>query len=674
MVCCFLLPAFGQQEALMRMKPAQLWALLSELPADDPYRAAVLNELAYQYRIAKKDSAKIYARQAIQLAAEERLEQSNSWVVLGLVAKYETCYDSAEVFFRRALELRQEEGAKEKAASCYNNLGLLYYNKKSNYQRAVEYFRAGIEMVSDSRMAGKLHNNLGDAYIQMGRYDEAVKALGSSKAIRVALEDELGLAWTTLNLGLAHQKMESYPLSEINLEESLKTFKAEGISAGIAKCQLLMGNNDYHEERYAEAARHYEAALEYRQLLPAVDTVRLHGNLGSIYYQLGQYEAALEKFRLVVPQFEVLQQSRDQVENRYNFGNVFFALSEYEKARNQYKQGLAILERDSITDSRLRAEGFSALSRVNRQLEQFESALVYHYEYTQLQDSIYDRAQRAQMLENERLAMEDRLSRQRLRQQFVWGLVGFVVLWLLLAIAVLYAYNQQKKRRIADQEVNYLLQQQELEVAYARQHAQDQEQARIAQDLHDRLGSMLTTIKVYFGELDSRISQLQQEAQSRYQKANELLDEAFDSVRQIAHDLKSGVLAKFGLEAALESFVDTIKDSANRLEVELVTNGLEERLDGKMEFEVYKIVQELVSNVLKHADASKLSIQANRFEEEFNVMVEDNGEGFNLEQARQKEGLGIRGTEARVAQLGGSMQVDSVKGRGTTVSIDIPLP
>ena len=163
-----------------------------------------------------------------------------------------------------------------------------------------------------------------------------------------------------------------------------------------------------------------------------------------------------------------------------------------------------------------------------------------------------------------------------------------------------------------------------METTYARLEGQDLERKRVARDLHDRIGSMLSTVKLFFASVDTKLEEFKEENQKHFHKANQLLDEACEEVRRIAHDMESGLLTKFGLKPELEALAETIKDS-QQIEISLVTHGLQERLVNSLEVKSYRIIQELVSNVLKHAKATTLSIQLNRFDKVFNIIVEDNG-------------------------------------------------
>jgi len=201
---------------------------------------------------------------------------------------------------------------------------------------------------------------------------------------------------------------------------------------------------------------------------------------------------------------------------------------------------------------------------------------------------------------------------------------------------------------------------------------QDKERKRIASDLHDRLGSMLSAVKIYFNALEEHKVNINEESDELYKKANLLLDEACDEVRNISHDLASDMLLNEGLVTALGKLRDTISKT-NQISVYLFTFGMDSRLDIETEIAIYSIIQEMMGNVLKHSKATEVTMQINRHENIINIIVEDNGIGFDVNAVKAKDGIGLRNIESRVNNLKGYFTIDSGKGTGTTMIINIPV-
>ncbi|RYD86549.1 MAG: sensor histidine kinase, partial [Sphingobacteriales bacterium] len=227
------------------------------------------------------------------------------------------------------------------------------------------------------------------------------------------------------------------------------------------------------------------------------------------------------------------------------------------------------------------------------------------------------------------------------------------------AIALLAAKNEELNRN----RIQELLRDQELVSIHSMLQGQETERKRIAQDLHDRLGSLLATVKLHF--------QMAKTDEQR-ELASSLMDEACQEVRQIAHNMVSGVLMKFGLVAALNDLSNAIT-SSGKVHMQTIAHGLNSRLPGNSEIEIYRIVQELVSNALKHAGAKEITVLLNKTGPTLNLIVEDDGKGFMPAKAKNKGGMGLKGVQSRVQQLQGELSIDSSPGRGTTVLIEIPV-
>jgi len=149
--------------------------------------------------------------------------------------------------------------------------------------------------------------------------------------------------------------------------------------------------------------------------------------------------------------------------------------------------------------------------------------------------------------------------------------------------------------------------------------------------------------------------------------------EAYQKVRSIAHAKNSGVLASQGLMPALHKMAKTISET-NALLVEVEDFGLRHRMENSLELNLFRMIQELITNIIKHAEATKATIQLTQHETSLNILVEDNGKGFAMHKIRNLDnGMGLRTIEKRVEHLGGNFTIDSNMGKGTSIIIDIPI-
>ncbi|MBK6342469.1 MAG: sensor histidine kinase [Flavobacteriales bacterium] len=268
------------------------------------------------------------------------------------------------------------------------------------------------------------------------------------------------------------------------------------------------------------------------------------------------------------------------------------------------------------------------------------------------------------------LLAEEAQRRRAIQRNAFIGLAAVLLLVALLLYRSMRARHHlaQKERELHSQQVDQLLAQQELKSINAMLEGQENERDRMGKDLHDRLGSMLGGIKANMSALEDRVEAMREDQQ--YQKVNRLLDQAVGELRQISHDMAASTLSRFGLEKALKDLRDTLHITG-RMQVELKAFGLDERLERSVEIAIYRIIQELVSNVLKHAKANEIIIDVTRTPGRLSVVVSDNGVGFDT--TKQTDGMGLSNVRSRAASLGATVQVDSTPGKGTTVSVECPV-
>lgn len=261
-------------------------------------------------------------------------------------------------------------------------------------------------------------------------------------------------------------------------------------------------------------------------------------------------------------------------------------------------------------------------------------------------------------------------------KNIAYGLGGSLLLSSIIAFLVY--RNTKRKQRIAEQEkeievqkTEKLLKDQELNTIDAMIAGQEKERQRLASDLHDSVGATLSAAKMQFEHLKKNRGKLQNEEEI-YERTKDLLEEAYTEVRSMAHAKNSGVIAKNGLLPAVTKLAKNAS-ATGKLSIEVQDYGLEQRLEGSLEIAVFRIIQELVTNIIKHADASEASISLTQHDDSINVVVEDNGRGFIPGNLTKGEGMGLGSIEKRVEHMEGQIEVDSTPGKGSSIIIDIPL-
>lgn len=323
---------------------------------------------------------------------------------------------------------------------------------------------------------------------------------------------------------------------------------------------------------------------------------------------------------------------------------------------------------------------YQGLAELHRKVENIDSSFYYLEKEKRSLKTYYDNNSnkelrnlliKYQTAEKEKQILEEQ---QKVRTNRNWLIAASLALLFGSGIAILLQKNTTKKRQLAEQEallkqerVDNLLKEQELVSIDAMIEGQEKERHRVANELHDDLGSLMATIKLHFD--NSKISK----KDPALKNAQKLLDEAYQKVRGMAHSKNSGVMSDQGLLPAIKKMAQVITET-NALEVVVEDFGMGDRLENSLELNLFRMVQELVANTIKHAEASKVSIQLTQHEDNLNIIVEDNGKGFERSAIETgKTGMGLTTIEKRVEHLEGNFTVDSILGKGTSILIDIPV-
>lgn len=246
-------------------------------------------------------------------------------------------------------------------------------------------------------------------------------------------------------------------------------------------------------------------------------------------------------------------------------------------------------------------------------------------------------------------------------------IIGMLVLFL-LALSVIVFFILYQRRLLAQQQKH-----QKAESDYQKEllktfiQSQEQERSRIAKELHDDVGAMLTTTKLYFHQIVPELPP--EELIEITGKMSGFFDDMIQSVRTISRDLRPVVLEKLGLIEAIQSNVQTIKD-CGQINISFIDNTTHPITKSK-ELNIYRILQELLTNTLKHAEASVIKIELKHKESLLEILYEDNGKGLNQKKLIHEKGLGLKNIESRLSILSGKMSIlDSTS--GFKIKIELP--
>lgn len=623
-------------------QPTLLDSLQQELKGakEDQNKVLLLIRIGQEYEQTDLEKAKSLYRQARALGHKIGYPEtevkfiSNYTFALNMQGRL----DSSLYWNLKAIEEAEKLKNNEHIAKAYFNTGTSY-QYLSDYQSAVEYYQKGLtyfEKIDNLRFTAQANDILQNLYSSTRQFDKAI--LHGKKAVAQFrnLDDPKLLAYALTNLGVTYGKMNLKDSSFIFHKEADEIAKKVGDEILIATTELNLADVYLWRKQYETAKPYFLSVLQRARKndLPGSETNALRGL--SYYYQL---------------------------------------LGDYAMAKKYALDALVVSEKNNIPDSRvLNLDQLSDLAYMERDADLGNE---YATKMRQLQDSLLN----AEIITNT-INIEKRyelskkndqikIQEEKIKQQKLFNviLIGGIVALLLVAFLSYRNYNNRKK--LQQQRITELETEKQLLATQSLLQGQEDERSRIAKDLHDGLGGLLSGVKLQLGAMKGNLI-LSEENGHAFNRALDKLDESISEMRRVAHNMMPETLLHFGLAKALLDYTDGLMQQQN-FTIECTFKGLEQRMSQSTEVMIYRMVQELINNAVKHSGAGNILVQVIRHNNrQLNITVEDNGKGFNPEQIKQNA-AGLRSVKSRVEYLNGKMDLQSEQGKGTSVYIECDL-
>ncbi|MEM6800176.1 MAG: sensor histidine kinase [Bacteroidota bacterium] len=470
------------------------------------------------------------------------------------------------------------------------------------------------------------------------------------------------------NIAVVYMGMQDYKKAEDYTQNALAIADTFKIVDEASRARGNMAIIFAEQGEFDLAEKWFKEDLAFDQDLGDLYSVnKNYTNLGVLYGMQNKFKASLSSYQKGLDIALEIEDKASIAMGYQNIGEAFNKLNRRQEALKNFQKGLEMAR--NLGNREILKDGYFKISELYEGLGEFETALAYHQKYMLLNDSIMGENHKRNVseleikyetekkqkeiltLSEQKLVAEAKVKEQADRFQKFAAVFGFLS-FLCLGLFIIYKLRQENTKQAA------LLQ--------AIHETQIAERSRIARDLHDSIGASLALNK---SKLE-HIQDIHPDQSPALKEAVENLKDMGEQVRHISHNLMPSELLKFGLVSALQSHLDQIKGGA--LETELLSHGLEHRLDKSTEVHIYRIAQELIQNVVKHAKATYLSISIHKYPKYMSLMLEDDGIGINLENA-QSGGLGLSNIQQRVDLLKGKLRIDTQAGRGTVFNIEIPL-
>lgn len=635
-----------------------LQALLTH-PLPDTARISVLLTLGDHFSYVDGDRATAYLDQAFRLARRHQLHYAmgSAMAYAGTVYYYRDEYDSAMYCYRQAMACFRQDSSLDARLSLST-----VESEMADVEVARGDLIGGIQTylrVTDTlqRYDPNNHNAIGNLYLAVASVYRKMRQY--EQALRYARK-------SVLELGKDQTKPRA------------KAFAALAVAANLS----ALG-------RLKEAADSLDLIEETAKTLKSSSLLaQLYGTRASLYDRRGQPDRALAAYGQALHYARKAGDKHGQVSALLQMGLIAAdsSLRDYAGSQAYLEKALALIR---LTGDKHRERTTTGhLAKVLSLRGRDREAVHYYQQYFALTDSLNeaDVKKKINEIENKYQARKKgdsilvlqknaRVRDLELHKKKMLNTALLSGCLVLLLVGVLIYHNFKRKNQLLRQreELNRkriieLEKERQLLAMQSVLKGQEQERGRLARDLHDGVGGLLSGIKLSLTSMKGNVFLSEENALAVNQVILQL-DQSINELRRVSHNMMPEALIKYGLREALENYADNINRSGGLL-VRLQAYGMEQRMGQDTEIVLYRIVQELLNNVIKHAGAKNVLIQLLRENDRFSLTVEDDGKGFYPAEAGRQGGAGLANIQARADYIGARVDIRSAPGEGTSVNIE----
>jgi len=409
-----------------------------------------------------------------------------------------------------------------------------------------------------------------------------------------------------------------------------------------------------------------------------------YSNLSGIYMKDSIFDISREYAKRAIEIHRTRGNNLDIAGAISNLSSTYLMQEDYEKAKELYYEAIDLIEHDESGNAiSYKASFYANLAYCLYKLEDHE-AYVYQRDSYGIKDELRSAEVQRMIAQVNRIhnidlvkqsaELKESKRQQAVRNTWIIGISSLFVIVIL--VFVLKQYKLRQKNLGLELSRQELMQQQKLEkikaesqirILNATLDGKESERKQIAETLHDSVSALLSSANLH---LQACKTQFNGSTPIEVDKSQTIINEASQKIRDLSHTLVSSILLKFGLSFAIKDIAE--KFSNSELKIDYDTRYIQ-RYDQGFEIKLYNIIQEFINNILKHSHASHARITLVEKKKKLHLIIEDNGQGFDKAQIPEKDGLGINQIDARIQMMKGKFNIDTAKGKGTKIVIELPV-
>lgn len=555
---------------------------------------------------------------------------------------------------------------------AYSDLGTSYYYKRDFDSSAYFYEKAEAitKVIGDSIELASLYNKMGALYKERAEFNTSLKYSFASLKIYQAKNLSKKIALLYNNIGTTYEMLKNYTLAGDYYKKALTINHAENSKGGMGRNYMGLGNISTTTKDYREALDYYhKAELIFNELGWGIELSAVLNNIGNIYDEQKKYPESLAK-RTEALQIAVDMEDKQEQAKFHNYiADVLMKMKRFREADLHIKQAGTLIR--DVESNELRMDLYEVSSKYYFGTGNYEMGNEYLLKFHDLKDSVYSKdlsenvavmevrhnVQKLRLEKAEAEAANLKLSNDKLAATQQRNLILTLCICILVAGGFgIYFYNVRKKRAEEKIRISAVLE------------SEEKERARIARELHDGLGQLLSTARLNAAALEDSV---EQEDEPILKTTLQLIDQSVSELRAISHNLMPRALSDKGLIEALTELVNQI-NTGKTIQVDLKHDPLR-GMRKPLEIALYRMIQEVLNNMIRHAGASVITLKLQQEQTQLTVRISDNGKGFDTALIENSAGIGWKNIATRLSLINGTFDISSAAGQGTYVEMKIKL-
>jgi two-component system, NarL family, sensor kinase len=594
---------------------------------------------------------------------------------------YETVDTSkSNIFYNQAIAFARKNKLDYETGVIYQNKSYLN-TSAGHYDEAIKNLDSALIFASESKhenrvyFTGKVYSVMSVNYRYLNDYKKSVDYLLKAIAVFEKLNKYTNLVSCYYNLGNSYKELDEFEKQKECGEKALFYANKTGEKKDFFVANLMIAFAYTMMNQYKEAKIYINETKKYYDENNAFESLlSFHLISGQINMNLNELDEANSNFTESLKIAQKWKHTFSIIQSKMQLGRVLTLQKKFVEAEKVFKEAetnIAKTKENSQNDILL-----DYISRLYEESGNYEKALHYYKSYKQLKDSItsvenkeyissLETKFQVHKKESQILVQTAQLKQRRI----IIGILIISLIGMLLTTFIYLRYFKQKQI-IQQQRINQLETEKSLTATASVLKGEEQERTRLAKDLHDGLGGMLSGIKYSLNNMKGNLIMTHENAQA-FERSIDMLDSSIKEMRRVAHNMMPEALVRYGLDTALKDFCFDINQSGI-MKISYQSYGMVNiEIEQTKSITIYRIVQELINNALKHSGAKEILVQLSLTNHVLSVTVEDDGKGFDISTLDDVKGIGWKNIKNRVEFLQANLDIHSEVDKGTSILIEI---